>query len=326
MTRVRTLATGRVVGGVPFTRGPLAYLLKNRMYLGEINHGSNSYPGEHPAIVNRDIFASVQARLASQTAASGYRRSPSEALLTGKLFDHLGRPMTPSHAVKGGVRYRYYISRRSAGVTGVDAAPIVRVPASDVEDAVLASLSDTLDTRGNCEASCATSRAPSAGNPIDDRSPSVRTLIERINIRPGKTEIELSDFVADKIGTKMILVPWSKRPTRVQRDLISPLNRQHEDPRAMSSDTRTRLLSAIAAARRWMGDLADGRVENIDALAAREGRSARSVTMLVSLAFLASDLVKAIVDGRMSRGIGLAQLVNLPIEWRRQVQVLRISA
>ena len=118
LTRVRTLATGRAVGGVPFTRGPLAYLLKNRMYLGEINHGQNSYPGEHPAIIGKDVFDAVQAKLAAQAAASGYRRSSSDAMLTGKLFDHLGRPMTPSHAVKAGVRYRYYISRREAGSEG----------------------------------------------------------------------------------------------------------------------------------------------------------------------------------------------------------------
>ena len=55
VTRVRTLATGRVVGGVPFTRGPLAYILKNGMYLGKINHGPNSYPGEHAAIVDRKL-------------------------------------------------------------------------------------------------------------------------------------------------------------------------------------------------------------------------------------------------------------------------------
>jgi site-specific DNA recombinase len=141
VSRVRTLATGRVVGGVLFTRGPLAYLLKNRMYLGEINHGPNSYPGEHPAIIAQDSFDAVQSKLAAQAAASGYRRSPSYALLTGKLFDHLGRPMTPSHAVKDGVRYRYYISHRKAESAGDNAAPIVRVPAHDVEDVVLKALS-----------------------------------------------------------------------------------------------------------------------------------------------------------------------------------------
>jgi site-specific DNA recombinase len=73
VTRVRTLATGRVVGGVPFTKGPLAYLLKNRMYFGQINHGPNSYPGEHPPILARDLFDAVQAKLAAQAAAAGYR-------------------------------------------------------------------------------------------------------------------------------------------------------------------------------------------------------------------------------------------------------------
>jgi len=56
VTRRRTLSTGRVIGGIAFTKGPLAYLIRNRMYLGEINHGPISYPGEHPAIVDKAIF------------------------------------------------------------------------------------------------------------------------------------------------------------------------------------------------------------------------------------------------------------------------------
>jgi site-specific DNA recombinase len=53
VTRKRRLSSGEIIGGIPFTKGPLAYLLKNRMNLGEINHGQHSYPGEHPAIVDR---------------------------------------------------------------------------------------------------------------------------------------------------------------------------------------------------------------------------------------------------------------------------------
>jgi site-specific DNA recombinase len=86
------------------------------------------------------------------------------------------------------------------------------------------------------------------------------------------------------------------------------------------------LLSAIAQSRRWLEDLVTGRIENIDALAARDGRSARSVSMLLSLAFLAPGLVKAIIDHQMPRGIGLAQLVNLPMEWDLQRQALGFSA
>ena len=99
------------------------------------------------------------------------------------------------------------------------------------------------------------------------RLTSVRTLVERVNVRPGAIEIELVEDAADTNRAKTIVVPWSKPSTRVQREVILPANGQCEDPRAMSSDTRSRLLSAIAIARRWMDDLAAGRLESIDVLA-----------------------------------------------------------
>jgi hypothetical protein len=96
----------------------------------------------------------------------------------------------------------------------------------------------------------------------------------------------IRDFVeADRL--EPILVAWTTPLTRVQRDIIAPAKGQWVYPRAMSSDTRSRLLSAIALWRRRLEDLMTGRTETIDALAAREGRSARSVSMLLSLAFLA---------------------------------------
>jgi Recombinase len=72
VTRLRTLATGRSVGGVPFTTGPLAYLLENRMYLGELNHGANSYPGEHRPIVAREVFDAVQTKLKVRRSMSSF--------------------------------------------------------------------------------------------------------------------------------------------------------------------------------------------------------------------------------------------------------------
>ena len=323
-TRVRLLATGRVVGGVPFTRGPLAYLLRNRMYLGEINHGAKSYPGEHPAIIDRAIFDAVQDRLTAQATASDYRRSSSDALLTGKFFDHLGRPMTPSYAVKGGVRYRYYISRASArSGTGTSLATI-RLPAPDVEAAVIKALAD--DTRVN---GLASSNATIAGEPVASSvhqvSARVRDLVERVNVRPGEIEIELAHDAKDANRGGSIVVPWSKPPTRVRRDIIPHEGGRADDPRAMSSDTRSRLLSAIAVARRWIDELTTGKIESVDVLAVREGRSARSVTMLLSLAFLAPDLVKAIVDNRMPRGVGLTSLMDLPIDWSGQRRAIGLA-
>ncbi len=328
MSRVRTLATGRVVGGVLFTRGPLAYLLKNRMYLGEINHGANSYPGEHPGIIAQDVFDAVQSKLAAQATASGYRRSPSGAFLTGKLFDHLGRAMTPSHAVKAGVRYRYYISSRETGSPEDSAAAIVRVPAQDVEEAVLKALAvagDGTRTFGADVASAPRANA-NANHQFACQTNAVPDLVERVDIRTSEIAVRLAEPDAATHRPEVIVVPWSRRPTRIQRDVIAPAEGEWADPRAMSSDTRSRLLSAITVSRRWLEELVTGRIENIDALAYRESRSARSISMLLSLAFLAPDLVKAIVDHRMPRGIRLAQLVDLPIEWGRQGQALGISA
>jgi site-specific DNA recombinase len=65
VTRLRALSSGKTIGGIAFTKGPLAYLLKNRMYLGEINHGQSSYPGEHLPIVNK--ASSIKCRRSSPT-------------------------------------------------------------------------------------------------------------------------------------------------------------------------------------------------------------------------------------------------------------------
>src|SRR6185503_6883593 len=97
------------IGGVRYTAGPLSYLLKNRIYAGEINHKGQCYPGEHQALLDIALFDAVQARLADNAQAR--RRDPEAtgATLTGKIFDDRGNKMTPTYSLKGGLRYRYYV-------------------------------------------------------------------------------------------------------------------------------------------------------------------------------------------------------------------------
>jgi len=98
VTKVRTLKTGETVGGIPFTRGPLAHLLSNRFYLGEVVFKGEILAGEQSAIVDRDLFEAVQAKLNDQVTNHKVSRTKSEALLSGRIFDDRGHRMTPSHA------------------------------------------------------------------------------------------------------------------------------------------------------------------------------------------------------------------------------------
>ena len=135
--QVRTSTAHR--GGVPFARGGLFHLLKNRIYLDEIVHKGTSYPGEHKPIIPADLWKQAQARLADngprlkRIAGTGH-----PSLLCGLVVDGLGRRMSPSHANKGSKRYRYYITHADAVVDA--AKPAWRVSAHDLERIVVARL------------------------------------------------------------------------------------------------------------------------------------------------------------------------------------------
>ena len=105
VTKVRTLKSGTKVGGIPFTRGPLAHLLRNRFYVGNVLFKGEVLAGEQPAIVDRDLFDAVQAKLSEQVNYHKTARMRSEALLAGRIFDDRGNRMTPSHVRKRGIKY-----------------------------------------------------------------------------------------------------------------------------------------------------------------------------------------------------------------------------
>jgi site-specific DNA recombinase len=103
---------GRTHGGLPFSCGAVAHILKNRIYLGEIVHKGKAHPGDHEAIVDRSLFEAVQEKLASRRHRHVTRRTRAAGCpLTGKLFDGDGQPMRPSFGYGRGRKiYRYYVS------------------------------------------------------------------------------------------------------------------------------------------------------------------------------------------------------------------------
>src|SRR5437867_5704347 len=144
-TKRSTTANGTERGGRSFSRGHIYHLLSNPIYIGEIAHKGELYPGQHPALIDTETWAAVRDQLA--TKARDHRRKAHAAepsLLAGVLVDGWGERLTPSHAVKKGQRYRYYVSTALITEAGTDRAQGWRLPAQEIEDAVIRVLADAL--------------------------------------------------------------------------------------------------------------------------------------------------------------------------------------
>ena len=147
-SKLRKLSNGRTIGGGTFGVGALAYLLKNRFYIGEVVYRGEVHRGDHAPILDRDLFDAVQARLAAQAVARRCWLRGSPALLSGRLFDDRGNRMSPSHTNKAGARYRYYVSQAVLQKNPQATGSIGRVPAAEVETLVMTALRHHLQASG----------------------------------------------------------------------------------------------------------------------------------------------------------------------------------
>ena len=112
-------------------------MLRNRTYRGEIVHHGQSHPGEHPPVIDQPLWDAVQRRLAGNTAErNAGTRTHQSSLLAGMLFDAVGQQMTPSYAVKKGMRYRYYVSRPLITQDQRESSTALRIPAGEIEPLV----------------------------------------------------------------------------------------------------------------------------------------------------------------------------------------------
>ena len=110
-TKAKTFSTGKTRGGIPFGRGALSHLLRNRFFIGEVKYRGEILPGEQPAIIDKALFEAVQQKLSDHQSHRTLTRQKADHLLKDLLFDDAGHRMIATHATKAGVRYRYYVSQ-----------------------------------------------------------------------------------------------------------------------------------------------------------------------------------------------------------------------
>jgi len=311
VTKMRSLKTGCRVGGIPFTRGPLAHFLRNRFYIGEVVFKGEVLPGEQPAILDSDLFDAVQAKLNDHRNNQTAARGKSDALLTGRIYDDRGNRMTPSHVRKGGIKYRYYLSSSLLHGQPGRAGSVCRVPAAEVEALVASAVRRHIEDSTEC----------------DDRD-LIRNHVVRVEIQAGQLTVELKPLASGDPPTavaddRLVLrVPWTKTPMKRRREIMAPASSKPQDHQPIRAETRAKLIASIARGQRWLDEITAGKVTDVEQIAAREKCSPRKVSMTISLAFLAPDLVKAAVEGRLPRGIGVARLCDAPAEWSRQYRTL----
>jgi hypothetical protein len=111
-------------------------------YVGEVEFKGETLKSEQPAILDRDVFDAVQAKLDEQANNHKATRTNSEGLLTGRIFDDRANRMSPSHARKGGHKYRYYLSSALLQGTAEHAGSVRRVPAAEIEALVISAVRD----------------------------------------------------------------------------------------------------------------------------------------------------------------------------------------
>lgn len=348
LSKRREGAAGRLAGGRPFSRGILYLILQNHLYRGKVAHKGNVYPGQHEAIVDAELWAVVQEKLAANRRARSLAVTAEEpSLLSGLIFDSDGQRMTPTHANKRDRRYRYYISASLLG-RGLVGQNTMRVPAGEVEGLVLDQIRQLIGSPPqlvealqplDLAAGELDQRLQSAGSlakrwsnmPSDHHRGLVRQMVSRVTLSIGqitlsigiaRLEALLGDRATRAIPTEPVLtvqIPAKlRRSGKGKRMIIGDTHTNTIDP------SLVRLIHEALAIRSVV--LADTR-ETLNEITARRKKSKGYLTSLMRLSYLAPSIIDDILNGRQPSQLSTKRLLRtsstLPLAWSAQRAHLR---
>jgi hypothetical protein len=152
--------------------------------------------------------------------------------------------------------------------------------------------------------------------------------VARIDIQRDNLVITLTktNGLASPRRRNVLKTPWQKTPSRRRREILLPASVSAQAARPIRSETSSTLIASIARGRLWLQELISDANASAERIAKRERCSIRQVNMTVSLAFTAQGLVKAAIEGRLPRGIGVTRLRDAPPEWSRQHAMLGLAS
>ena len=148
-TPVRTSKRGNTYGGADLSRGHLYQILRNPLYAGKIKHKDEIYDGLHDAIIDKDIYESVQTLLNQQSIIRSNKSVNSEQLLKGILHDIDGTIYSPTYTSKGKKRYHYYISQNLIQYRDHPKGVLARIPSQEIDTTVINGLKSYISNDQN---------------------------------------------------------------------------------------------------------------------------------------------------------------------------------
>jgi hypothetical protein len=329
-------------------------MLQNRIYRGQIVHKDETYPGEHAAIIDPALWNAVQARLVDNAVERGAgTRVKNPSLLVGLLFDGEGHRMTPTHAIKNGRRYRYYVSRPLIVDARADNAGL-RIPAAEIEQIVTNRIRQLLSEPASIFAIIeAHATAPRHQQILIaqaaelaqawDRMPPLRiraillALVQRVDVatdqvilylRPRRVTALLDDNLATADAGLLddeptLSLSHSVHLRRAGKEVRMVIDRA--DPFASPPKPETSLIKAVTRAHRFHALLIKHGSGKFADLAMAEGLNRSYYSRLLRLAYLAPDIIAAILEGRQPEGLTATTLIehaNLPLSWAEQRSAL----
>lgn len=339
----RRFRNDKATGGKAFTRGHLYYLLRNPLYVGEISHKGEVFPGQHEAILKRETWNNSQALLSEQAPQRiSNSNIDHRCMLTGLVFDETGDRLCPTYAKKDGRSHPYYISKRLTQ-SAKDQVGGWRLPARALEEAITSAVSNVLkdekqwikllinidlttDNYRNVRTEIASMQSKLTSGCRDEVREVVNRIIHRIKIEPGKASIVFAkESLIDGKGENEsepgheFSMPFQTRRRGVETRIILG------GEIAPEVNTDHNLISAVKRSFKWWRLLTEEDGWSIQKLAELDGIDASDVTRFLPLVFLSPSIVKAILEGRQPIDLNLERIKKmgpLPMHWDEQAKAL----
>lgn len=355
-SKPRTDRFGHRTGGTVLARGALYHMLQNRLYLGETPHRKQSYPGEHDAIVDRELWDQVQAVLAaSRSEHRSGARAEQPSLLVGLVFDDVGTRMTATHANKKGRRYRYYVSGNLLVKPRAEGATGRRIPANDLERLVQHRLIALLRSEPELHNVAGPHlpdmtiwprlrrQAMAMADAWPHLKPSERRALLQATIAKvaiSRTALDLHlqpvaiinhlldteeprQRVRSSVGDATVVLPIPARLKRTgmeMRLIIDGVTTEDGTPNAA-------LMRLLGQAHRYQQIFLRGG-QSISDMATEVGVARSFFTRVLRLSFLDPNITRAILAGRQPIGITTKSMTadsRLPLRWSDQRTLMRFA-